>query len=100
MKKHVFLFNQGSRAAVYGIGTYIRQMVSCLTSMEDVVLHLVLFHSEVEKVTLSQQDRYDELNLPRSLFLLDGKSSNYYRNAWRLVLLYIPIAENNWCSFY
>ena len=28
MKKHIYLFNEGSRAAVYGIGTYIRQMIT------------------------------------------------------------------------
>ena len=25
--KHLYLFNEGSRAAIYGIGTYIRQMI-------------------------------------------------------------------------
>lgn len=94
MKKHIFLFNEGSRAAVYGIGTYIRQMVLCLTSMENVSLHLVQLNSDVEKVTLSQQDGYEELGLPRSLFPAGDKSSRYYRSAWRLVQLYCPIAES------
>lgn len=94
MKKHVFLFNEGSRAAVYGIGTYIRQMVLCLTSMENVSLHLVQLNSDVEKVILSRQDGYEELGLPRSLFPAGDKSLRYYRSAWRLVQLYCPIAES------
>ena len=48
-------------AAVYGIGTYIRQMVSCLTSMDNVSLHLVQLNSDVEKVTFSQQEGYEEI---------------------------------------
>lgn len=94
MKKRVFLFNEGSRAAVYGIGTYIRQMVSCLTSMDNVSLHLVQLNSDVEKVTFSQREGYEELSIPHSLFLLGDKSMRYYRNVWRLVQLYFPIAEN------
>ncbi|WP_293738813.1 TIGR04157 family glycosyltransferase [uncultured Parabacteroides sp.] len=94
MKKHIFLFNEGSRAAVYGIGTYIRQMVSCLTSTEEVSLHLVQLNSDVEKVTFSLQEGYEELSIPRCLFLLGDKSIRYYRSAWRLVQLYFPIAES------
>lgn len=94
MKKHIFLFNEGSRAAVYGIGTYIRQMVSCLTSTEEVSLHLVQLNSDVEKVTFSLQEGYEELSIPRCLFLLGDKSIRYNRSAWRLVQLYFPIAES------
>lgn len=94
MKKHVFLFNEGSRAAVYGIGTYIRQMVSCLTSLEDVSLRLVQLNSDVEEVTFSQREGYEELDIPRSLLLSGNNVERYYRNAWRLVQLYFPIAES------
>ena len=94
MKKHVFLFNEGSRAAVYGIGTYIRQMVSCLTGVDNVSLHLVQLNSDVENVTFSQLEGYEELCVPRSLFQLGDKFMRYYRNTWRLVQLYFPITEN------
>ena len=30
MNKHIYLFNTSSRAAIYGIGTYIEQLVTCL----------------------------------------------------------------------
>ena len=32
MALQIYLFNEGSAAAVYGIGTYIRQMVAILSS--------------------------------------------------------------------
>lgn len=99
MKRHIFLFNQGSRATVYGIGTYIRQMVSCLISMSDVSLHLVQLKSDVEQVTLSLLDGYDELSIPRNLFLPNDKSERYYLNTWRLVQVYFPIAESELVIF-
>lgn len=91
MKKHVFLFNKGSRAAVYGIGTYIRQMTLCLKSMEGISLHLVQLNSDVEKVELSCKDGYDELNIPRSFLAIGNKTIRYYQNAWCLIRLYFPI---------
>ncbi|EDN88201.1 hypothetical protein PARMER_00497 [Parabacteroides merdae ATCC 43184] len=36
-------------------------MVSCLTSMDNVSLHLVQLNSDVEKVTFSQQEGYEEI---------------------------------------
>ena len=58
---NLYIFHTSSEAAVYGIGTYIRQMVSCLTSMDNVSLHLVQLNSDVEKVTFSQQEGYEEI---------------------------------------
>lgn len=44
--KHIFLFNEGGRAAVYGIGTYIQQVVETLTSSDDVLLDVIQLRSE------------------------------------------------------
>ena len=42
---HVYLLNERSRAAAYGIGTYIRQMTECLQELEAVTLHVVNLYS-------------------------------------------------------
>ena len=34
-KKKVYIFNSNSRAAVYGIGTYITQLTDCLQEEDD-----------------------------------------------------------------
>lgn len=92
IKKHIFLFNKGSRAAVYGIGTYIRQITLYLKSMEGISLHLVQLNSDVEKVELSCEQDYDELSIPRSFLSIGNKTIRYYQNAWYLIRLYFPIA--------
>ena len=37
------------------------ELISCLTSMDNVSLHLVQLNSDVEKVTFSQQEGYEEI---------------------------------------
>lgn len=39
--KEIYLFNETSRAAVYGIGTYITQMTACLSAQDDTSLTVV-----------------------------------------------------------
>ena len=86
MKKHIYLFNEGSRAAVYGIGTYIRQMITCLTSIEDLVLHIVRLNSDVECFeVVNSKNGYEEINIPSSLFSMGDRWKRHYRNCWYLI---------------
>ena len=86
MKKHIYLFNEGSRAAVYGIGTYIRQMITCLTSIEDLVLHIVRLNSDVECFeVVNSKNGYEEINFPSSLFSMGDRWKRHYRNCWYLI---------------
>lgn len=86
MKKHVYLFNEGSRAAVYGIGTYIRQMITCLTSIKDLFLHVVQLNSDVEYFEIIKHESgYEEINIPSPLFTIREQQDRYYRNCWYLI---------------
>ena len=86
MKKHIYLFNEGSRAAGYVIGTYIRQMITCLTSIEDLVLHIVRLNSDVECFeVVNSKNGYEEINIPSSLFSMGDRWKRHYRNCWYLI---------------
>ena len=49
--KHIYLIGNGSRAAQYGVGTYIRQMFEFFRQTSSVRLTIVELNSEVKEVT-------------------------------------------------
>ena len=48
MKKHVYLFDESSRASTYGIGTYVQQMIVCLSKVSELLLSVVRVSADVE----------------------------------------------------
>ena len=48
--KYLYLFNNESRAAQYGIGTYIRQMISCLKREDVYLLNIVNIDSADKQI--------------------------------------------------
>ena len=82
--KHIFLFNENSRAAVYGIGTYIRQLAECFKDRKDVRLHIIELQSgkkEMEIIELADCCTY---YFP-STQLSCNKLPIYYRNVWYIL---------------
>ena len=47
--KHIYLIGNGSRAAQYGVGTYIRQMLEFFRQTSSVRLTIVELNSEVKR---------------------------------------------------
>ena len=54
--KYLYLFNNESRAAQYGIGTYIRQMISCLKRKDVYLLNIVNIDSAHKEL----QEEYND----------------------------------------
>lgn len=94
MKKNIFLFNEESRAAAYGIGTYINQMIYCLTNIDNVFLHIIQLKAKTKHFTIVTQKGYDEFIIPYSALSVDNPE-RYYRNAWYLFLLNSNIENNS-----
>ncbi len=63
--KQVYLFNEGSRAAIYGIGTYIRQMVAFLSGRQDIRLNLVMLNSDKNENEYPHVPKLAKFKLPR-----------------------------------
>lgn len=76
MKQKVYIFNGTSRAAVYGIGTYIEQLVDSLKTA-DIDLELVHLYSEGREVTIVEKDGYRLISIP-AIRSSSPKSSQYY----------------------
>lgn len=53
---NIFIFNNASRAAEYGIGTYIRQLTSCLQSLPDTKVSLVEMYTDTKELSISEDE--------------------------------------------
>lgn len=76
MKRKVYIFNGTSRAAVYGIGTYIEQLVNSLRSA-DIDFEIVHLYSEGKEITIIEKDGYRQISIP-AVRSSTSKSSRYY----------------------
>ncbi|WP_348724375.1 TIGR04157 family glycosyltransferase [Parabacteroides goldsteinii] len=87
MKKHVYIFDESSRASTYGIGTYIRQMIVCLTDVSELTVHVVHIGADVEHFEIKEMQGYDLYNIPQYCIPMEGKANFYQRNIYYLIRL-------------
>ena len=85
--KQIYLINTRNRAASYGIGTYINQLITCLCQTASLYLTVVELDSDEKEVTLVKQDNIRYLKFPQiSSFLYNTYTDRYNRN----VAIYCP----------
>lgn len=96
--KHIYLIGNGSRAAQYGVGTYIRQMFEFFRQTSSVRLTIVELNSEVKEVTEecdnSGKVRYLKIPAQKS----EGRKGDVaycYRNIAYLFALHFLKDEQN-----
>lgn len=53
---NIFIFNNASRAAEYGIGTYIKQLIGCLRSLPDTKVSLVEMYADTKELSISDDE--------------------------------------------
>ena len=78
---HVYLLNEGSRAAAYGIGTYIRQMTECLQGLETVTLHIVNLYSDEKELVVKKEDGVEVFYVPSIPPIFSRYNKRYFRHA-------------------
>lgn len=91
--KHIYIFNEGSRASVYGIGTYINQVRVCFANVEDVSLHLIELCSDVHFFEIEVVKDCDIYKIPAKNLSIERQSKLYYRNVWYLLKSYIQVSD-------
>ena len=97
---HVYLLNEGSRAAAYGIGTYVRQMMECLQGLETVTLHVVNLSSDEKESVVKNEKEVEMFYVPSIPPVFSGYNKRYIRHAWFLIRQFIRIEKNDEiCSF-
>ena len=97
---HVYLLNEGSRAAAYGIGTYIRQMTECLQGLETVTLHIVNLYSDEKELVVKKEDGVEVFYVPSIPPIFSRYNKRYFRHAWFLIRQFIRTEKDDRLVFH
>lgn len=90
--KHYYLFNNASRAAQYGIGTYLNQL--CNGLKEEVLVSIITINSEEEEVKKTEEDGVCTIHIPEISYKNAPENfERYYRNLVYLLKTYIDKDE-------
>lgn len=90
--KHYYLFNNASRAAQYGIGTYLNQL--CNGLKEDVPVSIIAVNSEEMEVKATEEKGIRTIHIPEVTYRNVPESfQRFYRNLIYLLKAYIPEDE-------
>lgn len=90
--KHYYLFNNASRAAQYGIGTYLNQL--CNGLKEEVPVSIIAINSEEEEVKRTEKDSIHTIHIPEISYKNASENfERYYRNLVYLLKIYIDKDE-------
>lgn len=90
--KHYYLFNNASRAAQYGIGTYLHQLSHGLK--EEVLVSIITINSEEEEVKSTEEDGVCTIHIPEISYKNAPENfQRYYRNLVYLLKTFINAEE-------
>lgn len=95
--KHVYLINNGSRAAQYGVGTYVKQLSTCLSELRTYRLTIVELDSEVDELQEEHEEGVRYLRIP-AFHGIGPYHEAYSRNQAYLLCQYIE--EKEGCIFH
>jgi len=95
---NLYIFNESSRASVYGIGTYIAELRKALRD-SDINVYVVNLYAENQKNVAEETQAIRLLYIPspviqNTTFDRDKHNKQYYRNVVYLLRLKIVSAEN------
>ena len=93
MNRKIYIFNGTSRAAVYGIGTYIEQLADSLKTVK-IDFEIVHLYSEGIEVSMVQKDGYRQISIPVIRSSVARNSQYYSRNVAYLLKELIPDDKN------
>ena len=98
---NLYLFNEGSRAAIYGIGTYIKEMTSLLSCHEEISLNIFQSASDKKDFTIEKNTNYNIYYIPLNKQYTSQKIiDRYYRNIWYIMRQYIKSSEHDRLIFH
>lgn len=98
--KHIYFFDEGSFASLYGIGTYREQFIRSLKGRSDFSLNVIFLHVDREEFTVEEVDGIRTFYLPLVRRAFSENISIYMRNTWYLVSPYINPEEKDELIFH
>ena len=97
---HIYLFNEGARASIYGIGTYIRQLTEILQKQKDFSLTIVQLATDEKEFKIDEVDGVRYFSCPAVQFTRSKHDAKYYRNVWYLIHPYIQYTDGDRLIFH
>ena len=93
--KHVYLFNNMSKGAQHGVGTYIRQLLRMKIS--GLTMHVVYLNTHVHEVTVSWEDGIEQIRFPNPVLAPPHgiPIEAYQTNVIRILHQYIDAEADN-----
>ncbi|GHV58382.1 glycosyl transferase [Bacteroidia bacterium] len=88
-KKRLYIFNGSSRAAEYGIGTYVNQLIRVLKD-SDWEFHVVYLYAQGKEVEIVEKDGYTQIAIPFPYAQVKNANQYYARNIAYLLKELIP----------
>ena len=91
----LYIFNMESRAAVYGIGTYVKELLSCLKD-RNIQLTVVTIYAGNKEVEIIHKTGYSQIYIPkvRNVNLrAEDVARRYSRNVVYILREFIPADE-------
>lgn len=89
IKRKVYIFNSSSRAAKYGVGTYIQQLIDCLKNI-NIEFEVVYLNATGNEVVVSNNLGYKQISIPSVKSCVKRNVQYYARNVVYLLKEYIP----------
>lgn len=90
---HVFIFNNASRAANYGIGTYVRQISDGLAILPDYTVSFVEMHADTKEFSITE-DNSGKLHYQIPAMMSGIENENYCRSIYYFLARNIEAAIN------
>lgn len=89
MKKKIYIVGKSSRAAEYGIGTYMTQLIDCLrqTKME---FGIIKMYDQSKDISVEYKNGYEHISIPPPITGVGVKGAFYSRNVAYLLRELIP----------
>jgi len=102
MINHIYIINEGARASLIGVGTYIKQLVECFKNDDTVSLNIVTLKSDCEEFTVRKpDDAVCHIDIPNVSGLTKPKENQlYYRNVACLLASFIHISVSDRIIFH
>jgi glycosyltransferase len=81
--KELYIFNGASRAAVYGIGTYMEQLIKALKDTEW-KLNMVYLYAQGNEIEITEKDGYRQINIP-----FPSKNHPHAQQYYSMIITYL-----------
>lgn len=94
IKKYICIFNEVTSASQYGVGTYIEQIKSSVSSLPDLSFNIIILSDEVEELYVEKKEGVRFVYIPKN-------NSKYYdRNLTYILRLYLPVSPDDEVYFH